>query len=372
MTTRIGIIGGGQLARMMGEPARRLGFYVTVLDPTPESPAYGEVDEQVLGDYSDAAAVSALGQKSDVVTFEVEHTDWEALRSLSVQVHPTSETLETLVNKLKQKQLLQRLEVPTAPFYEVRESSDLLQAASEFGYPLMLKAAENAYDGRGNFLIENSGDIEPGLAKFSGQVLYVEKFVPFIKELAIMVARGMDGQISTFPVVETIHVNHICHTVLAPAPVDETVQQQATDFASTVIQNFEGAGVFGFEMFLTSDGQVLINEIAPRVHNSGHYTIEACRTSQFEQHIRAITGLPLGPTHMLVPAAVMVNILGDRTGPAQVDGITKAHKIPGVSVHIYGKKDTRPERKMGHITAVGATIDEALANAQAARKLIRI
>lgn len=369
---RIGIIGGGQLARMMGAPARELGFYVTVLDPMPESPALEMVDEQLIGEYGDAEAVRALGEKADYVTFEAEQVNWDALRALAMPVHPAPDTLEVLVNKLKQKQLLQQLGVPTAAFYEVLSMADVMRAAEEFGFPLMLKAAENAYDGRGNYLIKSVEDIQAGLAKFQDRILYIEQFVPFTKELAIMVARGQDGQIVTYPVVETIHKNHICHTVLAPAPVEAAVHAQATEFATAVMRQLAGAGVFGFELFLTGEGQVLINEIAPRVHNSGHYTIEACKTSQFEQHIRAITGLPLGNSAMTVPAAVMVNILGDRSGPAQVDGITAAHKIPGVSVHIYGKKDTRPERKMGHITAVADTLEQALANAQAAHKLIRI
>ncbi len=372
MKNRIGIIGGGQLARMMDAPAKQLGFSIVVLDPTPDSPAGQVVHRQIVGDYEDAVSIAALGKEADFVTFESEVANWAALDALSAQVNPPASTLEVMVNKLKQKQLLQRLGVTTPDFREVFDSQGVLNAAAELDYPLMLKAAVNAYDGRGNFLINGPEDVDIALNKLGGQVLYVEKFVPFSKELAIMVARNIDGEIATHPLVENIHRNHILHETLAPAPVKDDIRQKAENFATTVMHQLEGAGIFGIEMFLTSDGEVLINEIAPRVHNSGHYTIEACKTSQFEQHIRAITGLPLGQTDMTVPAAVMVNILGERSGPAQVDGLTRAQEIPGVSIHIYGKKDTRPERKMGHITAVAKTLDAALANARAARALIRI
>jgi 5-(carboxyamino)imidazole ribonucleotide synthase len=372
MKNRIGVIGGGQLARMMGEPAKRLGFTMVVLDPTPSSPAGQVVDYQIVGNYEDEAAIAALGEQADFVTFEAEVANWAALDALSAQVNPPASTLEIMVNKLKQKQLLQKLGVATPDFREVVDATGIMEAAAELGYPLMLKAAVNAYDGRGNFLISGADDVAAALDKLGGQVLYVEKFVPFAKELAIMVARNTKGEIATHPLVENIHHNHILHETLAPAPVDKDVFEKAKEFATTVVQQLEGAGIFGIEMFLTKDNEVLINEIAPRVHNSGHYTIEACKTSQFEQHIRAITGLPLASTEMVVPAAVMINILGDRSGQAQVDGLTRAQKISGVSVHIYGKTDTRPERKMGHITAVANTLDEALVNARAARALIRI
>jgi phosphoribosylaminoimidazole carboxylase PurK protein len=202
--------------------------------------------------------------------------------------------------------------------------------------------------------------------------LYAERFVPFQKELAIMLARSMSGDIAAYPVVETVHRNNICHTVLAPAPIDREAYEQAEELGKVTMRHLKGAGVFGIEMFLTEDSRVLINELAPRVHNSGHYTKEACSTSQFEQHIRAITGLPLGETDMIVPAAVMVNILGKRQGAAQLSGLPDALRVPNVGVHIYGKANTKPGRKMGHITAGANDLEEAQRNAQLARTLISI
>lgn len=210
------------------------------------------------------------------------------------------------------------------------------------------------------------------MEKFGNQPLYAERFVPFQKELAIMVARSKSGDIATYPVVETIHKNNILHTVLAPAPIDQKAYKQAEELGRATMQHLEGSGVFGIEMFLTESGEVMVNEIAPRVHNSGHYTIKACMTSQFEQHIRAVTGLPLGETDMMVPAAVMVNILGERQGVATLTGLSEALKIPNTAVYIYGKEQTKPERKMGHITVLANTLEEAQRNAKLARSLISI
>ncbi|HEY5442502.1 MAG TPA: ATP-grasp domain-containing protein, partial [Candidatus Saccharimonadales bacterium] len=207
------------------------------------------------------------------------------------------------------------------------------------------------------------------MSSFQGKPLYAEAFVPFQKELAVMVARDQQGNIATYPLTETIHERNICIETLTPAAVDEkTAQQVALDVAN----HLEGAGVFGIEMFLTEDNQILVNEIAPRVHNSGHYTIEACQTSQFEQHIRAITGMELGPTDMTVPAAVMVNILGERDGPVMLKGVEEAGAEPHTSVHIYGKSPTKIDRKMGHITATGQTLEEARQRAHKAKEAISI
>ncbi|MBI3887476.1 ATP-grasp domain-containing protein [Candidatus Microgenomates bacterium] len=202
--------------------------------------------------------------------------------------------------------------------------------------------------------------------------MYVEKNVSFTKELAVVVARNTKGEISIYPVVETIHNNNICHLVIAPAPIDQKIATKARKLARKTMQQLQGAGVFGIEMFVAQDGNVLINEIAPRVHNSGHYTTEACVTSQFEQHIRAVTGLPLGSTKMKVPAAVMINILGERTGQVDAKGFERVLAIPNVSVHIYGKMETKLERKMGHLTVIGETVEECLRKAKKARKLLTI
>lgn len=375
MKQRIGIVGGGQLGRMLGFAAKRLGFTVTVIDPTPGSPAGQVVDRQIVADYKDEAAIRALAEVSDFLTFEIELANAAILDELAgrgIVVNPSAKTLGIIKDKYRQKQFLKKAGLPVARFVPVESAADIARAGKRFGYPLLLKARFDAYDGRGNAVIRSAADIPDGMHKLSGRELYVEQFVPFVKELAVMVARNTAGDIRAYPVVETVHRHNICHTVYAPAPVSPTAARRARRLATAVLRHLNGAGVFGIELFLTASGRVLINEIAPRVHNSGHYTIEACITDQFEQHIRAVTGLPLGSTAMTVPAAVMVNILGDRTAPAAIGGYERALAIPGVSVHIYGKADTKVERKMGHVTAVDMTLTKAYNKARRARKAVTI
>lgn len=375
MKNRIGIVGGGQLGRMMGLAAKSMGFTVVVIDPTKNSPAGQVVGEEITAEYSDATATKKLAKISDYITVEIEHIDTDTLQELvdqGAKINPSPKTISIIKNKFGQKEFLKKNNIAVAPFVAVETKEDILKAAKKFGYPFLLKARFDAYDGRGNALIRNQKDIDEALEKFGDRKLYIEQFVPFEKELAIMVARSTKGNIVSYPVVETFHKNNICHIVIAPAQVDEKTQKKAKQLGEKVMKQLKGAGVFGIEMFLTKDGKVLINEIAPRVHNSGHYTTEACATSQFEQHIRAITGLPLGNPAMIVPAAVMINILGERNGPVDVKGLDKALAIPNVFVHIYGKKDTKIERKMGHITVIGESIEECLKKAKKARKLLAI
>lgn len=379
MSKRIGIVGGGQLGRMLTLAARKMGFEVIVLDPTPQSPAGQVADEQIVADFKDGNAIRSLAQKADFVTFEIELADEEALQDLArsgAKINPAPATLSFIKDKLAQKEFLKKWHIPTADFSAVETKGDIVRLAGEFGYPLVLKARFDGYDGRGNAVIEDVTEIDAALAKLSGRKLYAEKFVPFTKELSVVAARALDGSIATYPVAETIHRNNICLEVLAPAPVPGLTRSWAEQIARRVLGRLEGAGVFGIEMFLVQsdigEPKVLVNEIAPRVHNSGHHTIEACATSQFENHVRAVTGMPLGDASLGVPAAVTVNILGDRTGPAAARGVEEALKIPGVAVHIYGKAETRPERKMGHVTATGATLEEAREKAERARTLISI
>jgi 5-(carboxyamino)imidazole ribonucleotide synthase len=375
MENKIGTVGGGQLGRMLTVDAKRLGFWVTVIDPTPGSPAAQVGAEQIVAPLTDETATRQLASLSDFLTVEIEHTNTTVLRELretGVRVNPSPETLDILRDKLAQKQFLQSAGIPTADFVAVNDRGDILEAAREFTYPFVVKSRFGGYDGRGNAVISSEEAIDTAMRRFEGQPLYAERFVPFQKELAIMLARSMSGDIATYPVVETIHRNSICHTVLAPAPIDRKAYVQAEELGKVIMQHLKGAGVFGIEMFLTEDSKVLINELAPRVHNTGHYTIEACITSQFEQHVRAITALPLGETDMIVPAAVMVNILGERQGIAQLNGLTDALSVPNVGVHVYGKANTKPERKMGHITAIANNLEEAQRNAQLARTLISI
>ncbi len=379
MTTRVGIIGGGQLARMMVDPAHKLGFSLIVLDPDPNSPAGQIADEQIVAELTNKKAIQELADKTDVLTIEVEVTNEKGLQNILQEikdggkpVHPSPKTLAIIQDKLKQNEFLQKNNLPIPDFLEVKTKSDIKMAIKKFGYPVLLKARTGAYDGRGNALIKTENQIDDALGKLHGKNLYVEKFVPFKKELAIMVARNTSGIINSYPVVETIHENNILNYLFSPASIDKKTKAKAKQIAEDAIKLLDGAGVFGVEMFLTAANEILINEIAPRVHNSGHHTIEANKTSQFEQHLRAISGMDLGETKMIVPASVMINILGERKGKAKPQGIKKAEKIPGVFVHIYGKLETRIERKMGHITVVGNSLDECKAKAEKARSLITV
>lgn len=363
------------MGRMLTFEAKKMGFHVVVLDPTPQSPAGQVADEQIVADFKDEKAIRRLAKISDFLTFEIELANAEILDELSEQgvvVNPSARTLTIIKDKLSQKQFLSKNGIPTADFVKVESKADVLQAARDFGFPLVLKARFDGYDGRGNALVKNKNEIDYALQKLKGRSLYAEKYVQFKKELAVMVARNIKGQIEVYPVVETVHENNICHTVFAPARVNGYVSKKAENLAKEVMTVLKGAGVFGIEMFLGKDNRVVVNEIAPRVHNSGHYSVEACMTDQFEQHIRAVTGLPLGKTDLLSKGAVMINILGARTGESEVQGLEKALAIPGVSVHIYGKKETKIERKMGHLTAIGTSIEMAWKKARQARRYISV
>lgn len=368
MAQTVGIVGGGQLGRMLAQAGRRLGFQVTVLDPTPESPGGQVADKQIIGDFRDPLMVRELGEECDFITFEIELADDTALRELEakgIPVNPSPATLAVIKDKYAQKKFLRMHDIPTAEFVDVTDRNVRLD------YPYVLKAKRDSYDGRGNASVADEAGIDAAFEKLKGRELYAEKFVPFTKELAVIAARGVGGEVAVYPVVETIHKDHILNTLLCPAPIEESEKLKAETLARSVMGHLKGQGVFGIEMFLVG-GEVLVNEIAPRVHNSGHHTIEACETSQFEQHIRAVTGMPLGDTGMKVPAAVMINILGNRVAPADPQGIEEAGRVPGVTVHIYGKKETKPSRKMGHLTAVAATLDEALSIAKKAHSKISV
>lgn len=376
MKNRIGIIGGGQLGRMMAYETRKMGYILNVLDPTSNSPAGQVADNQIVADYYDHNAIKKLAEISDFITTEIEFSDGKILDEITekyhVQVNPSSKTLSIINDKLAQKIFFKKNNIPVADFIEINNNQDIVDSSKKYGYPMILKSRFDAYDGRGNYLIKKVTDIEKGLNKLENKKLYIEKYVPFIKELSVVVARSVKGEIVTYPVFETIHKNNICHIVIAPARIEPLAKKRAEKLAKKVMQHLEGAGVFCIEMFLMKDNKVLVNEIAPRVHNAGHLTIEACLTNQFAQHIRAISGLSLGRTDMIVPAAVMINILGERTGQAEVSGVDKALAIPGVFVHIYGKAQTKPERKMGHITVIDKDIKTAYKKALKARKFISI
>jgi 5-(carboxyamino)imidazole ribonucleotide synthase len=366
----LGILGGGQLALMTAEAAPGLGIEVVVLEKSGRSPA-SRVCEEMVGDWHDEATRAAFAARCDLITLENEFVDADALEWFAVHgcpVYPRPATVRTIQDKLCQKETLAAAGLPVAPFRAVESAGDLRRTGEELGWPLVLKARRNGYDGYGNATLRGPEDVEAALARLSGGTsaggtggLYVEGWVPFVQELAMMVARGRDGAIQAFPLVETVQRDHICHEVVVPA---DDVFERARAAAVGAVEAVDGIGVTGVELFRLVDGRVLVNELAPRPHNSGHYSIEACRTSQFANHLRGVLGRELGPTDLVTGGAAMVNLLGTRNGVAEPRGVDEAGR--DAFVHIYGKKDVRVGRKMGHVTALADTPDDALDKARRA------
>ncbi len=348
---------------MTAEAARDLGIEIVVLDRDANSPA-GQIvgaKNELVGRWSDPIARAALAERVDLVTLENEFVEAAALQWLvdrGTPGYPGPETLRLIQDKLTQKETLRAAGLPVPQFVSVRSIGDLRQAGVRLGWPLVLKARRLGYDGHGNATV-------PRLD------LFAEAFVAFQSELAVMVVRGRDGATAVYPVVETYQREHICHEVVAPARVDARLAARAREIALRAVETVGAVGVVGVELFCTANGEILINELAPRPHNSGHYTIEACQTSQFANHLRAILGWPLGATELVAPAAAMVNLLGTTLGPARPRGLAAAAAVPGAFVHLYGKREVRPRRKMGHVTALGDSPEDALATAHAAASAIR-
>ncbi|CAO0790225.1 unnamed protein product [Mucor circinelloides] len=366
---KVGILGGGQLGRMMVEAASRLNLSVTILDAPVDAPAkqIESTQSHIQGAFNDAAKITELASQVDVLTVEIEHVDADVLSKIEqegrVRVCPSAFTVKTIQDKYNQKKYLESHGIPVAEYREIKDAEALKEVAKEFGYPLMLKSKTMAYDGKGNYVVKSEADVEKAVAALSKTPLYAEKWAPFVKELAVMVVRRANGEIRSYPVVETIHKNSICHLVIAPAQIDGSVAVKAQKIAENAIKSFPGAGIFGVEMFVMADGEILLNEIAPRPHNSGHYTIEACETSQYENHMRAILDLPLGSTAMKVPASIMVNILGENSDmEACYKPCQAALLADGATIHLYGKKESRAGRKMGHITLVGESMMQVQKN----------
>lgn len=369
---RIGIIGGGQLGRMMVKAAKRLGCTCVVLDPTPGSPAGQVAGHQIVGAYHDPARLRELAESCDVTTFDIEDIDTDTLIELEREgrtIHPSPSLLAEIQDKLRQKRLLAAADIPTAGFVEVE--GDERAAFARFGYPLVQKARRGGYDGRGVAVLKSAADFDAYLPVPS----LVERFVPADKELAVLVARGRDGDTRSYPVVEMRFRpgENVLDLLLAPAQVPPEIAAAAQGLAVRTVHALGGVGIFGIELFLTADGTLLVNEVAPRTHNSGHYTIEACITDQFEQHLRAILGLPLGSTDLLCPAA-MINLLGapGHRGRPVIRGMAAALAIPGVCLHIYGKAATTPFRKMGHVTVLDRDLGAARDKAERVRGLLEI
>ena len=373
---RLGVVGGGQLAKMTALAALQLGCEVVVLERNNFSPAAQLATHSLVGDWDDPEALLKLAAQVDVVSIENEFLDPDALAVIEAagrRLFPSTATLRRVQDKLIQKQTLAQAGLSTPRFAAVNDPQELAVFGKESGWPVVLKKRRNGYDGKGNFTVGSAKDIGVAWDALGGDqnALYVEAFCNFASELATIVTRAVDGSVAEYPVVETVQRNHICHLVRAPAQVSTDVSRRAASRALRAIEAVEGIGSFGVEMFLTPNGEVLVNELAPRVHNSGHYTIEGCICSQFENHVRAVLGWPLGSTAMVSPAAVMVNMLGTKWGPGAPFGMGRALGISGAHVHIYGKAMSGVGRKMGHVTAVGATLVEAEAIARQAAELIQ-
>lgn len=375
--TVVGVLGGGQLGRMFAEAAARLNVTVRFLDVGENTPAKQITSvpasvggpRHVDGAFADGAKIAELAEQVDVLTVEIEHVDAEQLqrvldKGLVRAVHPAPSTIKLIQDKYAQKVHLQQHRLPVVDFAPI-ENGNVQEAVARFGLPLMLKSRTQAYDGKGNFVLRSQDEIPAALEALGNgkREIYAEKWAPFAKEVAVMVVRSVEGEVRAYTAVETVHENSICHSVYAPLrDAIPGLDAHACQIAERAIATFCGAGIFGVELFLMPDGSLLINEIAPRPHNSGHYTLEASETTQFENHLRAVVGLPLGSTALKVPAAAMLNILGLADLDKDPDALAKtlapakrSLRIPGTTVHLYGKTGCRAGRKMGHINVVGSS-----------------
>ena len=352
MKKRLGIIGGGQLGMMITEAAQNLNdeiSEITVLDPTENCPAAQAGAKQIIGDFKDKDAIVKLAEQSDIITYEIESGNTDVLSKLKAVIEPSPSTLSIIQDKLSQKKFLSKNGLPVSQFYEIVSLDDLHEKINELSLPVLLKARRDAYDGRGNFKITSPDEVEKAYRHFDGKSLMVEKFVNFKMEVSVIAIRNTKGEIATYPMVENIHEDNILKITIAPARVSDDVIRNAGEIAKKTMQVLNGAGVFGIEMFIDQNNKILINEIAPRVHNSGHHTLQSCKTSQFEQHLRAILGLDLGSTD-LVHKTVMYNILG----PDGFEGKYKPVQLEkdGVYLKMYGKNVSKPQRKLGHFNVV--------------------
>eukprot|EP01127_Copromyxa_protea_P015140 TRINITY_DN4309_c0_g1_i1.p1 TRINITY_DN4309_c0_g1~~TRINITY_DN4309_c0_g1_i1.p1 ORF type:complete len:587 (+),score=139.98 TRINITY_DN4309_c0_g1_i1:301-2061(+) len=385
---KVGVLGGGQLGKMMSVAAHRLGLKLCVMDSSPDCPCAGFVDQLLVGAVSDPQQVLRFKEEGCVVvTVETEHVNVESLRELEksgIPVFPSSHTLAIIQDKFVQHEFLRSYNIAVTDFVAVDKEEDVHDAIQKFGLPLLLKARRQSYDGRGNFLLKTKEQIEDAFQKLGRTGLYAEKFVPFVKELSVMVAIHVSEPSSVdpslkknkkkgeeeeekpvaycFPVVETFHSDNICNYVVAPAMVSKDIIERSMDLAKRAASSFNSRGIFGVELFLLEDGSVLVNEIAPRPHNSGHYSIEATDIDQFEAHIRSILNLTSRDPTLVVPASIMVNILGRGSGEEVMKEtlipIQNAFAAQGARSHWYGKKEVRKDRKMGHITITGQSTND--------------
>ena len=354
MSKILGIIGGGQLGMMLTEAAQNMKEEISkviVLDPTENCPAAKVGAEQIIADFKDEESIKKLSELSDIITYEIESGNSDVLKKLeaNTEINPSPETLRIIQDKFLQKQFLQENGIAVAEFEKVENREELEKMIEKLGLPLLLKTRRDAYDGRGNYKINSKSDIDDALDLFAGKTLMVEKFVDFQKEVSVIAARNTKGEISTYPVVENLHENNILRMTIAPGRVSEKVRKEAEEVAHKTMEVLHGAGVFGIEMFVTQDDRILINEIAPRVHNSGHHTLQSSTISQFELHLRAILGMELGDTSIKSPT-IMYNILGPHTFKGEYNVLHREEE--NIFLKMYGKLESKPQRKIGHINIV--------------------
>ena len=365
MSKILGIIGGGQLGMMLTEAAKKMPEHISkviVLDPNQNCSASLVGAEQIIADFKDRDAIVDLSKKVDIITYEIESGDSDVLKSVesNAEINPSPETLKTIQDKFLQKTFLQNNHIPVPEFIKIENIEEVKIGLKKLGYPALLKARRDAYDGKGNFKIDSENEIQEAYDYFKGQKLMLEKFVPFKMEVSVIASRNTKGEIKTFPLVENIHEKNILRETIAPARTSIDVSKKAEKIASDTMNVLKGAGVFGIEMFVTQNDEIVINEIAPRVHNSGHHTLQSSKTSQFEQHLRAILGLDLGNTE-LVYNTIMYNILGNSDFQGEYKKMIVTEK--NIFLKMYEKKISKPLRKLGHLNLVGSdnqTIDQLL------------
>jgi 5-(carboxyamino)imidazole ribonucleotide synthase len=367
----IGLMGSGQLGRMFAIAARRMGYRVHVFSPEKDTPAGEFADREISGAYEDETAVRNFARNLDLLTFEFENIpqqtiDWCAREC---EVRPNGSILHTAQNRLREKDFLSGARMPVAAYRAVRSAADLATAFDNIKTPVILKSAAFGYDGKGQRFVENSSGADQIWSDRPGDELILERAIDFEKEISVIVARALDGSVKTFPVCENIHREHILDITVVPARVSPAIEKSAADLATAIADKLNLVGLLAVEMFLELDGNLLVNELAPRPHNSGHWTIEGCTTSQFEQHVRAVCGLALGSTEILRPAA-MANLLGDVWHGGEPNWAA-ALETKNVHLHLYGKHQPRPRRKMGHLTALADSAEAAIEAVSKAREALQ-
>lgn len=354
----IGILGGGQLGRMMALSAREMGYGVAVLDPTPNSPCGQVADIQIQTTYDDLNGAKKLAEICDVLTYEFENVDAYTANWLEENMYlpQGSRLLAITQDRSKEKEAISKYGCPVVPYHDVRTIDELEEGLEKLSYPAVLKTTHGGYDGKGQYVIKEEKEIQQAWNELEGKGPFVlEKWISFEKEISVIISRSVTGEMATFPVAENIHINNILHQSIVPARISLRAEKAAIHLALQLAESLQLVGTLAVEMFLTKEGDLYVNELAPRPHNSGHYTINACETSQFEQHIRAICGWPLGNTKLLKPV-VMVNILGEHMEKV----MEHIHDIKGAHLHLYGKAESRVGRKMGHVNVLADSVDEAL------------